>query len=340
MHTRTGKKIVLYLVLIGLAALCGPLYGLLFIPDFSARAIWPLALDGAIGGALLWGGLVILWPSGICASLRRLAFPWHVIFLLTFVAFSIPLTGTISGSIQAGKVVPVFGFGPGWTLFFYILAITTFTLIIIHVAQVIGPRILGNMLIGRYHDPVEERRIFLFVDLIGSTALARQLGDLGTQRLLTRFFFDLGEPVAEHGGEIHAYVGDEAIVTWPFKKGADDGRCIRCFFALRDRLDANAKIYEKLFGAVPGIRAGLHGGSVVVGECGDTKKSIVYFGDTMNTTARLEGEAKRLGKDLIVSEALLQNIDLPKEFIAEPLAAVTLRGHNSPTALFSLSRAV
>ncbi len=110
------------------------------------------------------------------------------------------------------------GFGPGWSLYLYILVISILALVVIQVAQVIGPRILGNMLIGRYHNPVEERRIFLFIDLIGSTALASKLGDIGTQRLLTRFFFDLGQPVSEHGGEIHAYVGDEAIITWPFEK--------------------------------------------------------------------------------------------------------------------------
>ncbi|MCP4318996.1 MAG: adenylate/guanylate cyclase domain-containing protein [Hyphomicrobiales bacterium] len=337
MINRTQKKLILYVTLIGLSVVCGPIYGLIFIPDLSNTPLWPMALDGAIGGSLLWGCTILLWPSRICAPLRRLAFPWHIILLLALVALCIPLTGSISSSIQSGKFVLILGFGPGWTLYLYILAIATLTLVIIQIAQVIGPRILGNMLMGRYHDPVEERRIFLFIDLIGSTALARQLGDLGTQRLLTRYFFDLGQPVAEHGGEIHAYVGDEAIITWPFEKGADEGRCIRCFFAVQDRLKANAETYKKMFGEAPGIRAGLHGGHVVISECGDTKKSIVYFGDTMNTSARLEGEAKRLEKDLIVSAELLQAIRLPSEFTAEPLGDVKLHGHTSPTALVALS---
>jgi hypothetical protein len=36
------------------------------------------------------------------------------------------------------------------------------------------------------------------------------------QDLLTRFFFDFDEPIVAHGGEVHAYVGDEVIVSWPF----------------------------------------------------------------------------------------------------------------------------
>ena len=35
------------------------------------------------------------------------------------------------------------------------------------------------------------------------------------QELLTRFFFDIDEPIVAHGGEVHAYVGDEVIVSWP-----------------------------------------------------------------------------------------------------------------------------
>ena len=99
--------------------------------------------------------------------------------------------------------------------------------------------------------------------------------------------------MAEHGGEIHAYIGDEVIITWPYESGIERARCVRCFFALKSVLDGHTEVYEKLFGVRPKIRAGLHGGSVIVSECGDTKKSIVYFGDTMNTAARLEGEAKR-----------------------------------------------
>lgn len=338
MTHRTYERLVLYVILVGLAALCGPLYGLIFVPELSFPQLWPMALDGIVGGSLFWGGLLFLWPAAICAPLRRLAFPWHVIFFLAYVAICIPLTGSISSSIRSGRLVVDLAFGPGWSLYFYILAVTTLILIIIQIAQVIGPRILGNMLIGRYHDPVVERRIFLFIDLAGSTALARKLGDLGVQRLLTRFFFDIGQPVAEHSGEIHAYIGDEVIITWPFSNGAEDGRCVQCYFAIQDLLAANAEIYKDLFGVAPRIRAGLHGGPVVISECGDARKSIVYFGDTMNTSSRLEGEAKRLGRDLIVSRELLQAIDLPAEIEAELLDEVVLRGHDQPTGLAALSR--
>lgn len=338
LRNKAKRTLALYLVVVCLSALSGPIYGLIFFNDFSDTPLRTMALDGVVAGGLIWGGLLFLWPSKICEPLRRLAFPWHVLFLLTLTAICIPLASSVIGTLKSGQPVLILGFGAGLSLYPYILSIVALFLIGIQIAKMIGPRVLGNMLIGRYHDPVEEHRIFLFIDLVDSTLLARQLGDLGVQRLLTRFFFDMGQPVAEYRGEIHAYIGDEAIITWPFETGVQNGRCVQCFFAVQNVLNANAETYEKLFGVTPQIRASLHGGPVIVSECGDTKRSIVYFGDTMNTSARLEGEAKRLNKSLIISAELLKAMKLPPEITAESQSEVKLRGHDEPTALIALSR--
>ncbi len=194
-----------------------------------------------------------------------------------------------------------------------------------------------NIILGRYHRPREERRVFLFVDLVDSTRLAGRLGDLGVQRLLSRFFFDAAAPVLENGGEIHAYVGDELIVTWPYSSGIKGARCVSCFFDIQAVLKANEKTYIERFGELPRIRAGLHGGSIIVSECGDLKSDIVFFGNTMNVTSRLEETAKKLRKDIVISAELLQALTLPEHIDAEPLGNITLRGQNEPTPLYALS---
>jgi hypothetical protein len=59
------------------------------------------------------------------------------------------------------------------------------------------------------------------------------------QELLTRFFFDIDEAIISHGGEVHAYVGDEVIVTW--RVGAEpENRTIDCGFAIHDKIAAQA----------------------------------------------------------------------------------------------------
>ena len=81
--------------------------------------------------------------------------------------------------------------------------------------RLVGSRVLFNIALGRYRSPVREARVLMFLDLAGSTSLAESMGELRVQGLLTRFFYDIDAAIVAHGGEVHAYVGDEVIVTWP-----------------------------------------------------------------------------------------------------------------------------
>jgi hypothetical protein len=51
-----------------------------------------------------------------------------------------------------------------------------------------------------------------------------------------RFFFDIDEPIADQDGEVHAYVGDEVIITWPLSEDPDrNDRSLRCSSPLKKR---------------------------------------------------------------------------------------------------------
>jgi hypothetical protein len=126
--------------------------------------------------------------------------------------------------------------------------------------RLIGTPMLINVILGRYRRPAREERIFMFLDLVGSTSLAEAMGELRVHDLLARFFFDIDEAIVAHGGEVHAYVGDEAIVTWPLDTEMSGGRCLDCFFAARDRIAERADSYRQEFGSIPHFRAGLHVG--------------------------------------------------------------------------------
>ena len=82
------------------------------------------------------------------------------------------------------------------------------------VNSLLGQNVLTNFITGRYHKPRLESRVFLFLDMEGSTGSAERLGPLAFHRLLNRFVLDLTEPIVAAHGEIHSYVGDELIATW------------------------------------------------------------------------------------------------------------------------------
>ncbi|MCP5368897.1 MAG: adenylate/guanylate cyclase domain-containing protein [Hyphomicrobiales bacterium] len=209
---------------------------------------------------------------------------------------------------------------------------------VLQVRTLIGGRVLTNFLVGRYSKPVREERVFLFLDLAESTAMAQDLGDVETHALISRFFFDVDRVTVEHGAETHRYIGDEVVVSWPLDQAVRDATCLRCVFAVADMVAARADRYRKRFGRVPAFRVGLHGGPVVAGECGSSKQEIVYIGDTINTTARLEAEAKEMGVPFLVSDSLLARMALPDGYAVRHLGALTLRGRKEPLAVATVLR--
>jgi class 3 adenylate cyclase len=159
------------------------------------------------------------------------------------------------------------------------------------------------------------------------------------QTMITRFFFDISEPILEWGGEVHRYVGDQVVVTWPLAEGVDEARYVNCYFAILDSVRAKARTYARDFGTVPQFRAGLHGGPVVASQCGDTKKEIVYFGDTVNTAARIEAACREFDRPFLVSGELMARLALPAGLAAESVGHVRLRGRDVDTELFAVAKA-
>jgi adenylate cyclase len=223
-----------------------------------------------------------------------------------------------------------------------ILAIGFFASLLVgsgfELTRLIGSRVLFNIALGRYRSPVREARVLMFLDLAGSTSLAESMGELRVQGLLTRFFFDIDGAIVAHGGEVHAYVGDEVIVTWPLDDRMSGGRCIDCFFAIADSIAEKADAYRQEFGMVPSFRAGLHVGHVAISECGSSRRQLAYFGDTVNVTARLQEHCKEVGRNLLVSADLLRLMKLKPTLAVEALGEVRLRGRAAATEVFAIER--
>jgi len=202
--------------------------------------------------------------------------------------------------------------------------------VVIETARLIGGPLLTSIVLGTYQRPVREQLIVMFLDLADSTSLAEKLGELRVHDLITRFFFDIDEPIHDHGGSVLAYVGDEVIVTWAITDDpARNARCLACFFAIDNKIASLSTEYKEAFETVPRFRAGLHCGPVIVSECGGFKRQLAYFGDTMNVSARLCEYSKVCGCDLIVSGEVLSHVTIPQNLQMSVGQSIALRGRNS-----------
>ena len=95
--------------------------------------------------------------------------------------------------------------------------------------------------------------------------------------------------------------------------------------------------YERDFGFRADFRAGLHCGSVVVGELDFVKKEIALIGDTMNTTQRIQDACREANCRVLVLAALLDRIvALPAGVAARGLRLMPVRGKEQSVALYAL----
>ncbi|WP_050628425.1 adenylate/guanylate cyclase domain-containing protein [Bradyrhizobium viridifuturi] len=295
------------------------------------------AVEGAVITLILWGSHLYLVARGSWLRQRPL--------IVELIARSVILAITVAvAAIVLEVALNGHGLEAKWfrETFFKIIGVALLLSIpitaIYELVRMIGGRTLLNVMLGRYRHPVREDRVLLFLDLIGSTTLAEQMGELRVQELLTRFFFDIDGPIVAHGGEVHAYVGDEVIVTWPASAGAPSRRPLDCVFAIEKRLAKRADHYRKAFGVVPTFRAGMHAGPVVIAECGDSRRQIAYFGDTVNVTARLQAHCKEAGRPLLISGELRRLLPLNLDLAVEPLGSTQLRGRAASIEVFAVAR--
>lgn len=201
------------------------------------------------------------------------------------------------------------------------------------VKKKLGPGVLENWILGKYYRPREERRIFMFLDLRNSTGLGEELGDMAFSRLIQKFFADLSGPILKSSGEVSHYIGDEAVLTWKVEKGLKNANCLRFFRLMTEAVDANKADYMDEFGVVPEFKAGAHIGSVVATQVGDVKSEIVFHGDVLNTTSRIQSMCNELGADFLVSRELADAFATTTEFVLNSVGHHSLKGKGQDVEL-------
>lgn len=196
----------------------------------------------------------------------------------------------------------------------------------------------AGYLLGRYHRPRQELRIFMFLDMRSSTAIAEEIGDTRYFQLLNDVYADITDPVVYSEGDIYQYVGDEISVSWQLNKGIKSDRCIRCFFAIREKLKKRSTYYHDTYGIVPVFKAGFHYGHVTTGEVGLVKKQTIFSGDVVNTTAHIQASCNDYGVDNLVSKELMNVLSLrSSHYQVKAIGEIPLKGKRHMVELFTIS---
>ncbi len=215
----------------------------------------------------------------------------------------------------------------------YPFAIAVAVSFLFELSRRVGPAKLINWLLGRYRNPREEQRVFLLIDVRGSTPLAEKMGALQFSFLIRDIFDDLTDPVLDTGGEVVDYVGDEAIISWRLKHGTEGASALQCFALFKAAIAARSAWYSKRYDLLPTFRAAIHAGTVVATEVGQLRTEVTFHGDALNTAARVLGECSTLESEVLLTRTISDRLGPFEGATFEPLGEFSLRGKGEPLAL-------
>lgn len=270
------------------------------------------------------------------ASARRLLgirLMISLVFLMTLILVSYLIVPPLL-DIEIGFMEFMFDEG-SFPIYFYMLTVDIFLGALWQVNQMLGENNLWQLLQGKFSEPREENRIFMFLDLKDSTEHAENLGHIKYSSLIQDCFNDLGV-VIENEAEIYQYVGDEAILTWKSKDGLRNQNCINAFYTFKNELQLKETYYMDQYSCTPVFKAGLNEGVVTVTEVGKYKKEIAYHGDTINTAARIQGKCNEFAREFLISENLKNQLE--KSTVKfEPIGNIPLKGKAKEVEIFAVS---
>jgi class 3 adenylate cyclase len=217
------------------------------------------------------------------------------------------------------------------------LLVALLGVIVLRVFSFIGGRNIFYLLVGKYHRPVWERKIFMFLDINGSTKLVDALGPEKTNLLFGKFMFDASKPIADNGGEIYRYQGDDFVATWNWEAVRYPDGIFQAVDDLYATVERERAEYEKSFGVCPDFRAGIHGGEIITCEEGDIRRNIAFYGDTINIAARMETKAREVGMDCVITPDIAKLFDDTTGRLTK-LGEESVRGINRSITIYGFNR--
>ncbi len=106
----------------------------------------------------------------------------------------------------------------------------------------------------------------LFSDIADSTSLGETLDAEVLERVLRRYFDEVGGVVERHGGRVEKFIGDAVVAVFgvPTAREDDALRALRAAAEIRERLELLNDDFERSLGIRLGVRTGVSTGEVLV----------------------------------------------------------------------------
>ena len=175
----------------------------------------------------------------------------------------------------------------------------------------------------------------LFVDIRGFTPLSESLEPEQVVEVLNEYLALTTKSIFENYGTLDKFVGDATMGVFNSPFDLDD-YVYRAVSAAHDIVAGSENIRKKAFemtGKNVGFGVGVNCGDAVVGNIGcEFRMDYTAIGDTVNTAARLEANAKA-GQVLLSQEVVDR---LGDRITVNPVGEIPLKGKSIPLMVYEL----
>lgn len=182
----------------------------------------------------------------------------------------------------------------------------------------------------------ENRHIaVLFVDIRGFTTMSESLKPEEVVEILNEYLGLTTQAIFDNGGTLDKFVGDATMAVFNAPFDLDDYifRAVATAWDMQAGADRIAEKFRERYGKSVSFGIGINCGNAVVGNIGcDFRMDYTAIGDTVNTAARLESNAKP-GQILISKEVY----EAVKDRVAvTPVGEIPLKGKSNGVFVYQI----
>jgi len=177
----------------------------------------------------------------------------------------------------------------------------------------------------------------LFSDVRGFTTLSEELGPKKLVAIINDYLGPMTDIVMEQEGTLDKYIGDAlmAIYNAPLDVENHAGKAVQSSIDMFHSLDQLNIGFKQVYGVELAIGIGLHTGQAIVGNMGSAKRfDYTAMGDTVNLGARLEGQTKTYGVEIIVSDSTCELLD--ESFLVRQLDRIKVKGKTQAVTIYQV----
>src|SRR5687768_10991156 len=184
---------------------------------------------------------------------------------------------------------------------------------------------------------VSQTITILFADIRGFTRISEHAPAEKIVNLLNRYFSAMTDIIFAHGGTLDKYLGDGLMALFgaPTATPDDASNALNAAVAMQRRLlGINRELRDEGFPEI-GVGMGLHTGEAIIGYIGSDRRSeYTAIGDTVNTSSRLESNAR--GGEILISDATAKAAH--SRYQLTPRDPITVKNREQPVLLWEVDR--